>query len=322
MPIIIALIFCIYHQVIASDLITTQHQISQTYQKINTIDQSITNIQSMANAHQQEILLADKKLLSIDQSLKTINQKITLQHQKIKDGSRKLYILSFSPSESAQVYFSYYLKSIMKQHLKIKDLQKELKSAHVEQQEKTKQLTAIKKQHEITLMGMKNQRQELSAQIIKLQKALTRTVEKSSSDAVSPHHFKPINLSGMQHKLSWPASGTIKQRFAEAISGSKLKSDAIILKFQKTTDIRAIHPGIVVHNQWLPAYGYLVIIDHGFGFHSLYGHLDQVQVRKDQIVQTNDVIGQSSPSSENPNNQLYFALKHHLKPLDPEKWLK
>ena len=117
MPIIIALVFCIYHQVIATDLITTQHQISQTYQKINTIDQSITNIQSMANAHQQEILLADKKLASIDQSLKTINQKITLQHQKIKDASRKLYILSFSPSESAQVYYSYYLKSIMQQHL-------------------------------------------------------------------------------------------------------------------------------------------------------------------------------------------------------------
>ena len=322
---IISLIFFLHPHVKsspASDLIRTQNQISQTYQKMNELDQSITNIQAQAITRKNEILQANQKLNDMDQALDKLNKKIEQQQNKIQDASRKLYILSFTDDEFAQVYFSYYLKSIMHQHAKIKKLRQQLKTAHQDQHQKANQLSTKKKEYESTLIGMKEQRSELSTQIVKLQKALTSTVKKSSLNTSKAEEFQPTNLATLKHKLAWPATGVIKQHFAQAILNSKLKSDAIIITFPSKTNIHAIHPGVVVHNQWLPAYGYLVIIDHGFGYHSLYGHLDQVQVRKDQVVHANDIIGQTNPAGENANNQLYFALKHHLKPLDPEQWLK
>jgi murein hydrolase activator len=64
-----------------------------------------------------------------------------------------------------------------------------------------------------------------------------------------------------------------------------------------------------------------VIVDHGQGTHTLYGHLSAVSVNKGDRVQSRAQVGSSG---RNPagNPALYFELRVDGKPVDPLQWLK
>jgi len=82
-----------------------------------------------------------------------------------------------------------------------------------------------------------------------------------------------------------------------------------------------VHDGTVAFAGQFTGYGNLVIVDHGDGAHSLYGHLRSVGVQRGSPVDTHAEVGESG---RNPagNPALYFELRVDGKPVDPLQWLK
>jgi septal ring factor EnvC (AmiA/AmiB activator) len=86
------------------------------------------------------------------------------------------------------------------------------------------------------------------------------------------------------------------------------------------TDVGAVAYGRVAFADWLRGYGLLMIIDHGQGYLSLYGHNESLFREAGAWVEPGEVI---SVVGGNPGSGqgLYFELRKDGKALDPASWL-
>lgn len=70
------------------------------------------------------------------------------------------------------------------------------------------------------------------------------------------------------------------------------------------------------------AYGNTVVIDHGYGITSRYGHLYKVKVKKGDIVKKGDVLGLQGTSGRSTGSHLHYEVRYNNSPLNPRKFLK
>jgi murein DD-endopeptidase MepM/ murein hydrolase activator NlpD len=84
--------------------------------------------------------------------------------------------------------------------------------------------------------------------------------------------------------------------------------------------IEAANHGVVVFAEALGIYGNAVIIDHGLGLFSLYGHMDALHVKKGQAVKKGDPLGQSGTSGLAGGDHLHFSLIVGGKFVNPQEW--
>jgi murein DD-endopeptidase MepM/ murein hydrolase activator NlpD len=87
------------------------------------------------------------------------------------------------------------------------------------------------------------------------------------------------------------------------------------------TDIYATGDGKVVRAEYNPhGYGNEVIIDHGFGFKTVYAHLKKITVKKGQKVKRGDVIGKLGNTGRSTGPHLHYEVRRHNRPVDPIKY--
>lgn len=85
--------------------------------------------------------------------------------------------------------------------------------------------------------------------------------------------------------------------------------------------IRAIAPGRVMYADPWGGYGKFVVIDHGEGLTSHYGHCNVLKVQPGQTVRAGDIIGTVGSSGASTGPHLHFEVRRDGKPTDPEKLL-
>lgn len=84
--------------------------------------------------------------------------------------------------------------------------------------------------------------------------------------------------------------------------------------------IEASNDGVVLHAGYLGIYGNTVLIDHGCGLISLYGHLSSINVQAGQPVKKKDVIGRSGATGLAGGDHLHFGFFLHGVPVNPTEW--
>lgn len=87
------------------------------------------------------------------------------------------------------------------------------------------------------------------------------------------------------------------------------------------TAVRAVAGGIVRFAGWFRGYGRIVIVDHGDGFHSISGHLDEIHVKVSVPVVEGESLGTVGETGSLAGPSLYFELRQDGKPVDPTPWL-
>ena len=84
------------------------------------------------------------------------------------------------------------------------------------------------------------------------------------------------------------------------------------------TDIYATGDGVVDRVEYLQrGYGYSVIVDHGFGYKSLYAHMSQILVREGQKVKRGQVVGSVGSTGTSVAPHLHYEVRRNDKPIDP-----
>jgi septal ring factor EnvC (AmiA/AmiB activator) len=116
-------------------------------------------------------------------------------------------------------------------------------------------------------------------------------------------------------------AGSIELRFGEPI-GAKLLSDAIEIAADRGASVRAVHEGRVIYADYLEGRGLLLILDHGGGYWSLYGHNEQLFKAVGATVQAGDVIATAGDSGGRSRPGLYFQLRRSGKAINPTGWFK
>jgi septal ring factor EnvC (AmiA/AmiB activator) len=125
-------------------------------------------------------------------------------------------------------------------------------------------------------------------------------------------------------KLPWPVDGRLLARFGESRGDDeRTKWDGVMISAAAGSQVRAVHGGRVVFADWLRGAGLLVILDHGNGYLSLYGHNQSLLKEAGDVVKAGDAIstvGNSGGGQDTP--ALYFAIRQQGRPSDPAQWCR
>ncbi|MDD8025313.1 MAG: peptidoglycan DD-metalloendopeptidase family protein [Acidobacteriota bacterium] len=175
------------------------------------------------------------------------------------------------------------------------------------------QIRANKQSYEKALGELARRAQELQAMIQRLQ----------SQDYAPP--FTPIPLAERRGKLTWPTRGTILQAFGIQVHPQfntvTMNNGVEIAPPAGDLTVRAVHDGRVAFAELFPAYGNLLIINHGDGYHSLYGHLAEFLVKSGEYVIAGQPVAIAGDTGSLVGISVYFEIRHQTKPVDPLLWL-
>lgn len=126
----------------------------------------------------------------------------------------------------------------------------------------------------------------------------------------------------LKGKLRWPTRGPIAEHFGAWRSIGKLKWQGVLIDAGLGDDVHAVYHGRVAFADWLRGYGLLVIIDHGNGYMSLYGHNQSIYKDVGDWVQTGEVIASVGNSGGRDRPGLYFEIRHNGVPTNPVLWCR
>jgi len=130
-------------------------------------------------------------------------------------------------------------------------------------------------------------------------------------------------FSAARGKLPWPVNGRLLARFGDARgSDARAKWDGVMISANPGTQVRAVHGGRVVFADWLRGAGLLVILDHGNGYLSLYGHNQSLLKSAGDIVKAGEAISTVGDSGGQDSAGLYFAIRQQGRPTDPSQWCR
>ena len=124
-------------------------------------------------------------------------------------------------------------------------------------------------------------------------------------------------------KLPWPVDGRLLARFGETRGDdTRAKWDGVMISAGAGTQVHAIHGGRVVFADWLRGAGLLVILDHGNGYLSLYGHNQTLLKAAGDVVKAGESISTVGNSGGQDTPALYFAIRQQGRPSDPAQWCR
>jgi septal ring factor EnvC (AmiA/AmiB activator) len=127
-------------------------------------------------------------------------------------------------------------------------------------------------------------------------------------------------FSQLKGKLRWPAKGKVVRSFGSV--ENNLRYDGVLIRTKQGTPVYAVHGGKIVFSDWLRSYGMVLIIDHGSGYLTLYGHNDQLKKKVGDKVYSGETIALAGSSGGNSRPGLYFAIRRNGKTTNPKAWLK
>ena len=114
--------------------------------------------------------------------------------------------------------------------------------------------------------------------------------------------------------LIWPADGPITSGFGYRWGALH---PGIDIAAGYGADIRAAESGKVILADYNGGYGNCVVIDHGGGFSTLYGHMKSILVSEGQLVEQGDVLGGVGSTGNSTGPHLHFETRVDGEALNP-----
>ena len=116
--------------------------------------------------------------------------------------------------------------------------------------------------------------------------------------------------------FAWPVDGRVVKRFGAGASGER--SDGIKIAVPLQTPVKAAADGVVAYvGDGIAALGGLVIVKHGDGWASVYGHAATLLVRRGQSVKRGQTIALSGETGFADRPELHFELRRGRAAVDP-----
>ncbi|MBS4960592.1 MAG: peptidoglycan DD-metalloendopeptidase family protein [Clostridiales bacterium] len=222
---------------------------------------------------------------------------------------------------------------------KTQDIQEEQKEAEVlvaQTQEKKKELDSILAEKQSILEGYKTDENKYNQLIASNEKAskevenLIKSAEAAASAAVRNNGSSGSTYVYTGGKLNWPVP-------SRAASPSSLSSGFVYrarpigsgYEYHTGYDIPASYgsaivaaeSGTVIYSGWMNGYGNTIMINHGNGLVTLYGHNSSLVVSKGQKVSRGQQVAKCGSTGNSTGNHCHFEVRFNGKPVSPESYL-
>jgi murein DD-endopeptidase MepM/ murein hydrolase activator NlpD len=123
----------------------------------------------------------------------------------------------------------------------------------------------------------------------------------------------------------WPVIGQITGHFGERLdpfSGEGAFHAGLDIASHYGDAVRATADGVIEEADDRTGYGRLVVVDHGFGVSTWYGHLSAFNVQSGMRVKAGDVIGYEGTSGRATGPHLHYEVRIYNTPVNPWRYLR
>ena len=99
-----------------------------------------------------------------------------------------------------------------------------------------------------------------------------------------------------------------------------MRWDGVLIAAPAGAEIRTIRAGKVVYADWLPGLGLLLVLDHGGGYLSLYGHNQDLSREVGDRVSAGDLLAHVGDTGGQARPALYYEVRRNGRPVNPRQW--
>lgn len=150
-------------------------------------------------------------------------------------------------------------------------------------------------------------------------KLLSRSLAEATDSLVSHRELLEATPSILP-TLGWLSSPFSKARM-HPVYNRPMPHEGADFAAPKGTPIYATARGRVIRAGWEVGYGLTVVIDHGYGYTTLYGHASKLLVQRGQMVSRGDVIAQVGSTGVTTAPNLHYEVRVNGKPVNPVNYI-
>jgi murein hydrolase activator len=124
----------------------------------------------------------------------------------------------------------------------------------------------------------------------------------------------------LRGRLPLPVAGRVTARFGEPKGLGDLRWRGIFIDAPEGRDVIAVARGRVAYAGLLKGFGLLLILDHGDGYMTLYGHNQTLTREVGDWVEAGETVAAVGNTGDAPRAGLYYEIRHQGEPSDPLAW--
>ena len=124
---------------------------------------------------------------------------------------------------------------------------------------------------------------------------------------------------------AWPVRGWISSGFGSRVSplsGEKGYHTGVDIANDMGTPVRATADGRVAYAGWEGGYGKLVVVEHGHGFSTYYGHLSEIKAAVGQTVRRGATLGLMGQTGDATGPHVHYEVRVYGAAVDPTKYME
>ena len=292
--------------------------------KISSLEPRLKKAEQKIKSHKKTLGL---RLRSIYKEGPMFPLRVAFSSNNVTDLMQRLKYTDLIAQQDSQLLQEYLTKleqikqdksSLYKVRAKLVNLKKNTVS-------KKREIEKTKKEKSVYLKKIKRKKNlsvKVRKELLAASNNLNKLIDKLLVKLVSG---EGLEISDKKGRLNLPLKGRILNKFGRKRVKeyeSYIVYNGINVRAQKGTPVKAVFNGRVLYTGELEGYGNLVIVGHGKEYHSLYGHLDSIQVAANKVVRTGEVIALSGDSGSLEGETLYFELRKNGKPIEPVRWFR
>lgn len=170
------------------------------------------------------------------------------------------------------------------------------------------------------IQGKGDELQELKRNEQKLQ-SLVKELQEEQLIALSLETGGDIPFKELKGALKWPTSGRLINSYG-TIKTVGIKWDGVMISAPEGQEVRSVHHGRVAFADWLRGFGLLLIIDHGDGYMTLYGHNQSLFKEIGEWVEPGETVALVGRSGGRGSAGVYFGIRYNGRPVNPQVWCR
>lgn len=331
-----------------------QRRLSAAEQDLESLDKNIAQSSTRISKLRKEIRSERKELEKVRAEQSEVNQQRSEHDGQLANHIRSMYLIGRQPTikivlnqeSPASVgrmlkYYEFLNKAYMQEITLLSRQQIKLESMSLRLAKHTQRLSDLLEEHQKKRRDYEQQREKRRGLVAKLkrkaegsqstlsrlladQKNLERLTEEMG-DIVEREQISPstgIGFAKMKGSLPWPIKGRLLARYGRSRLGSgQLNWRGLLIKADEGDEVANIADGTVVFSDWLRGYGYVVIVDHGSDYLSLYGHNQALFRDVGEKVKKGDILALVGQTGSSNIPALYFEIRHRGDPVNPQRWI-
>jgi murein DD-endopeptidase MepM/ murein hydrolase activator NlpD len=208
-----------------------------------------------------------------------------------------------------------------------RDRTAELREALEEQREHYRALTEETQERQQTLAEKIGEKRSILRRIVgerSVAERAVRELEEDSAEIEALINRLQGTVSGTPGRglaaFALPLRGAFTSRFGlrtHPLFGRRHFHTGVDIAAPRGTPVRAAMEGTVLFAGWYGGYGKLVVLDHGNGLSTLYGHLSAILVGAGTRVNRGDIIGRVGSTGYSTGPHLHYEVRQNGRPIDP-----